>query len=442
MKRANALCFDEGGFLPEETYQVLEPYTTQNSDFKMGKKVDLETSPRKFPNQLLYASSASSIDTYFYKKYRDFSKRMIYGDPNYFVADINCDVVIHATKGGKVYKASLLSQNKIDTAMRENKEKALREYKNIFTTEGGDGQIIKRAQVIRNSESRPPILANSETGCKYIIAYDPARSYDNSVVVIGEVYEDTQVGYKMRIANAVTFADLDKKKKTPMRTPDQVAYLKKLILRYNGLGAVPYENIQKILIDAGSGGAGVNISDYLVEDWKDGLGNIYPGLIDKEYSKEDAWKFPNAIDKLELVSPNKFKNELYESLIEAINLDLISFTQDYSYNGYISVPKPDDPCDTQIYKLSPDEELALSQIDKMKEEMYSMYRYKSSTGKDRFDLAPEKASKMHDDLSYCCALLAFELMRMRRKKILNKERAKQDMSKAFHIRQPKKVTRF
>ena len=39
-------------------------------------------------------------------------------------------------------------------------------------------------------------------------------------------------------------------------------------------------------IDAGSGGAGVNIADYLMEDWKDAAGIVHRGLIDKEYSAE------------------------------------------------------------------------------------------------------------------------------------------------------------
>ena len=67
-----------------------------------------------------------------------------------------------------------------------------------------------------------------------------------------------------------------------MQTPDQVKYLKELMLAYNG-DAPDYENIEAVMIDAGSGGGGVNIADYLMEDWIDDKGVTHRGLIDKEY---------------------------------------------------------------------------------------------------------------------------------------------------------------
>ena len=38
-----------------------------------------------------------------------------------------------------------------------------------------------------------------------------------------------------------------------------------------------------------------------------------------------------------------------------------------------------------------------------KTELVNIYRFKQSSGKDRFDLAPEKANKMH---KRCCACAA------------------------------------
>ena len=49
------------------------------------------------------------------------------------------------------------------------------------------------------------------------------------------------------------------------------------------------------------------------------------------------------------------------------------------------------------YHLSPDEEVALKQIDAAKTELVNIYRFKQSSGKDRFDLAPEKSNRLHDD---------------------------------------------
>ena len=142
MKRANAVCFDEGSWLSEEIFNVISAFTVVDKDFKLGDNVDTNALPKEIPNQLLYASSASSIDTAFYKKYRDFSKKMLLGDDRYFVADINCDVVIHATQKGIPLSKSLLSQETVDNEMRNNPEKALREYYNRFTKDGGINQII------------------------------------------------------------------------------------------------------------------------------------------------------------------------------------------------------------------------------------------------------------------------------------------------------------
>ncbi|MDD2470086.1 MAG: terminase, partial [Bacilli bacterium] len=163
-KRSNCNFYDEAGYIPDELFVATEPFTAQNSNFSLGGDVDVTTRSKQFPNQLIYASSASSIDTYFYKKYRDFSKRMFLGDRRYFVADIKDEVVMKATYNGKIYPSPLLTQEVIDNAIRDNSERANREYKNIFSKEGGDNQIIKRATIIRNSKLRKPIMYNDYGG--------------------------------------------------------------------------------------------------------------------------------------------------------------------------------------------------------------------------------------------------------------------------------------
>lgn len=85
---------------------------------------------------------------------------MIWGSKDHFVADINCEIMFNATYRGKIYPASLLTKEKVDNAMRENKEKALREYYNIFTSDGGADAIFKRSMIVKNSTIRPPIMFN------------------------------------------------------------------------------------------------------------------------------------------------------------------------------------------------------------------------------------------------------------------------------------------
>jgi len=410
MKRAEAVCFDESGFLDEEVFQVIEPYTAQDKNFKMGGSVNVTTLPKELPNQLLYTSSASTTDSYFYKKYKEYSKAMIWGSKDHFVADINCEIMFNATYRGKIYPASLLTKEKVDNAMRENKEKALREYYNIFTSDGGADAIFKRSMIVKNSTIRPPIMFNDTKDRLFALAYDPARSMDNSFVLVGEYYKDSSDNWRMRIANGINFMDLSKKNKTPMRTPEQVKKLKQLILDYNGDGVDDYINISNIFIDAGSGGAGVNIADYLMEDWyEEGHEGeqkyLHRGLIDKEQSSDYVKKFPNAVDKIKLLPPTMYKSIIYEAAIEMMRLDLIDFTAEYDNKGYLTMLDIDEKemakakkdliakykdksmskgeldrlveeelqernlASTKIYKLSPDEELGLVQIDSLKEEL-------------------------------------------------------------------------
>ena len=155
--------------------------------------------------------------------------------------------------------------------------------------------------------------------------------------MVGEIYLDEEVGYKMRICNGVSFVDVSKKKKTPMRTPEQVAFVKQMILDYNGQKSADYENIEAILIDAGAGGGGHILADYFMEDWIDNQGKQHKGLIDKIESADYISKFPNAVDKLKLMNPKRYKVEMYDALVEMLGLDLISFTDEYDMKGHLNI---------------------------------------------------------------------------------------------------------
>lgn len=465
--RANMVVFDECGFLSEEMMNVYAAFTVVQRGLKMGGNVNADTIasiPREVSNQLFYISSASSIDTPFYAKYRDFSKQMIIGNPDYFVADINCDVVINATVKGKVYPVGLLNKDTVDNEMRNNPEKALREYYNKFTEDGGVGQIIKRALITRNSYLRPPVLLNENSDRKFVLAYDPARSRDNSILGVAELKYDEERGYTMDIVNVVSFADLGLRRKTPMMTQDQIKEIRKILLDYNG-AEIDYENIDMFLADAGSGGGGNSwVRDSLIEDWKDKRGNIHRGLIDKEYSPEYVKRYPNAINKLKLIEPGKYKSDMFEALIKMIEADLITFTDRYDNSGYLNIMEVDDKltkknekkfreeldkmdlpieeyeskleemmsqidnAKTTVYKLSPDEEIALSQIDAMKEEIVNICRTKRESGKDIFKLPPHKdadtgasEATMHDDRAYVLAMLGWYLQEKRMESIRKKK---------------------
>ncbi|HFD2052261.1 TPA: LAGLIDADG family homing endonuclease [Clostridium perfringens] len=400
-KRSSLNLYDESGFISENYAVTTNGFCLQNADFKLGKDLDMETVPKNIPNQLLYCSSASSVDSYFYGLYKEYSKKMFAGSKNHFVADFNCEVVINATNRGKKLFTPLLTQDKVDDAMNINREKALREYYNKFTLEGGSNQPIKRAAIIKNSTLRPPVLCNETNDSRrFIIAYDPARSYDNSAVAVGELIDDEKVGLKLRIQNCVNLVDIGKKRKTPMRTPEQMDYVKQMLLDYNGEGFADYENIEALMLDAGSGGGGLDKADYFMEDWVDKEGNTHRGLIDKEVSADYVSKFPNAVDKLKLMSPKKYKTEMYDAFIEMLNLDLIEFTESYDMKGFLTLPKEsENQKEIDYYRrdLTFEEEIALKNIDVAKEELVQTYRFESTGSGYRYDLPQDKKNKMHDD---------------------------------------------
>lgn len=472
--RGNVI-FDECGWLSDEMLQTYGAFAIVNKSFKSGKDRDgnsidinrLRCIPSNIPNQLFYISSASSTDTEFYKLYRDFSKRQLMGDPDYFVAHIDCEVAFKPTIRGQVM-APLLTKSTVEAAMRSNPEKARREYYCEFTSDAGANAIIRRGVIARNSEVRKPILCNDTGERKIVIAYDPARSRDNSVILVAEIYVDKDQNddteYKMRLLNCINLIDIGNKRKSPMQTPDQIDYLKEIILDYNQGGDDTYSNILGIYIDAGSGGGGVNIADYLMPDWKGKDGKMHRGLIDKEYSEEYVKKFPNAVNKIHLMSPTQYKSEMYEAMIELMNQDKINFTSDYDSKDYLTIfdidkekyekAKKELEAKYKKQKMSPEdidynvqkdlnnlqnvksrteklnwqEQKALASIDALKEELVNMVRIKRESGKDSFELCPEKRNKLHDDRAYTCCMVSYALQCERRKFITNKKRPKADIS--------------
>lgn len=429
-RRSRLNFYDEASYVSEDMYAATLPFVAQNSDFALGGDIDITLLPPNFPNQVVYASSAGSTDDVFFKRYKEFALHSMAGDKRYFCADIDCDIVLNATYNGKVYPVPLLTQEKIDSEMKMNPMKATREYKNKFDTDLGEGQIVKKSQVIKNSFVRPPELCSMDNKSMYSMAYDPARKKDNSVVTVGKYVYDENRGWTMDIVNCINLVDITIKKRTPLETPKQVKRLKQLILNYNGEQVGDYKNIRHVLIDAGTGGqGGTGITDALFEDWyEDGFDDNasfkHRGLIDPEYSEEYVKKYPNAAPILKVLEPTKVKVDAFLALIDLIEQGLITFSADYDYHGYLTTL--DENGEPQKYNLTLDEEEGLKQIDALKEELTHMYRYKSSNHKDRFDLAPGCENILGDDRVYTLALLALDLFELRREHIANKKKPKPD----------------
>ena len=482
--RGNVI-FDECGFLSEEMLEVYGAFAAVNKGFASGKDrngkmidpIRLRTFATNIPNQKFYISSASSTDTKFYKLYREFSIRQLMGDRDYCVIQVPCDVVLKPTIHGEVVNA-LLKKSDIETAVRTNPEKARREYYCEFTSDAGNEAIIRRGVITRNSETRIPLLYNDTNDKKFVICYDPARSRDNSIITVMEIYKDQNSEYRGRIVNCVNMIDISNKRRAPMQTPEQVDYLRQIILDYNG-DASGYNNIEAILIDAGAGGAGKVIADMLMQDWTDSKGKHHYGLIDKELDQQlgtgYSRKYPNAIDKVRLIEPSKYKSIMYECAIEVTNSDLVDFTAEYDNKGYLTIFQTDDASTakvkkdieerlrkekisdeefairlkeelkksavvkTKMVKLDSDQEIALANIDALKEELVNMRRIKRDSGKDSFELIPEKEGKLNDDRAYTYVMCCYHLHEKRLSNIRSKRRSdNKDIISQFKIRTPQR----
>lgn len=449
-RRSRLNFYDEASYVSEDMFAATLPFVTQNSDFALGGDVDVTLLPPNFPNQVICASSAGSMDDVFYKRYKEAAMHSFAGDKNYFCADIDCEVIIHATYNGKIYPVPLLTQAKIDSEMKMNPTKATREYMNKFDSDLGDDIAVKKSQVLRNSVVRPPMLVN-EDNSYMVICFDPAKKRDNSFVLIGKLHKDDKRGWLLDVVNGINL--IDKETKRPLTTPEQVKMLQEIVVRYNGYTTTDYKNIHGIYIDAGSGGGATQICDLLFDNFyeQNHKGNKeyeHRGLIDASYDYAMPYvkRYPDAVDIIRMREPTKYKAKMYSQLCEMIDQDLISFTAEYDYHGSLTtLTEENGEVIENNYKLSFEEELGLKQLDAMKEELTHMYKYKSSNGNIRYDLAPGFENILHDDRSYCMALMGHALFELRSQDMVRQKRQVQstsDLSKYFHVRAPKKSTRY
>ena len=450
LKRADIVIFDEAGVIPDSTFSVLEPYAVQNASFQLGSgmsELDVLVEPTKMPHKLIYVSSASSMDSYFYRKYKEAWINQMAGNPHFFCLNLPSDGIINATKDGEKLVEPLLTQETVDSALRNDRAGALKEYLNQFDQEGGEQSIISRSAIIKNSYPYLPEYANIDNNSFYVIAWDPARRLDNSCCLIARLWKDPHAGWRARLVNCVVLIDTMSKGGTMLSAPQQVEEIKKLLIAYNGKESACWEHIMGLCVDAGSGGGGTHMTDFLCMDF-DVNGVHYKGLVDPGYNDGDAKKFPDA-DKgtLQLVSP-KLKAEMYEAAIQMIAQGVVEFPEDYNSNGHIDLIYEVDkngekkqrfsfPTEAEEHKLNKigstievvrndldhEQERTLTQMNMLKNELVNIWRYKTSTGASRFDLSPDKANIMHDDRAYCFVLLMKFLSDLRRQHVVNKKPA-------------------
>lgn len=411
--KRGSLFADEGGWQPLEYFNVTENFINVDKSFSMGTSKIQSYNPIQMPLQLLYASSASDTTFPFYDKYKMYSKKMLLGDPSYFVCDLNCDVILyHSTKDGQPIK-SHLKEDQIKKEIEETPDLAMRELYNKFSHGGGLNRVVTMEALVRNSTVRVPLLYNDTSKKKFVFCYDPARNYDNSILSIFQVIDDKEVGFKLQLENMVSFVDTQSNRKTPLPMPTQIEMIKQLMISYNGERAADWENIL-FYIDAGSGGGGKSaIADYLVADWKDSTGRTRKGIIDPDHPQYETLrnKYKNAAKIVRLIEPTSHKKLIFDSLEKMVKLDLINF---FEYDGKEFIFLIDKNGDTVERQLSQKEYMPMVQCNLAKEELMYMTRYESPNGGVQYDMAKDKKNKLHDDRSYTIAEGAYALACMRR----------------------------
>lgn len=442
-RRATLVFFDEAAFCSDELIAICEAFATQNTDFvtDIDDSYNPECEPRRVPTQLLYASSQDQMDKTFYKHYKNFSKRMLAGDRDYFVCDMVCDTAMQVYMNGQPYKA-LLTQDKVDAAMKANKDKALREYYNQPTRDGGVNQIVKWSVVRRNEKFVLPTLT-WKPDSKIVLAFDPARTYDNSILGVMNVYEDPEYGWCGDIINCISLIDTATTKKYKLDSNRQIDIIRDTLLLYNGQNP-DYEYIDSFLVDSGAGGGGVSTyADSLLNNWKDRYGKEHRGLIDasNELYSTYSKRYPDAVDKLRLISPRKYRTQMVEEFIELMNLGVIRFPYEYGGNDFVKLKSGVDKINGDelftTYDLSRDEKQALTNIDLMKNEITSIHKFTNQENTSvTYALSKEKERKMHDDRFFVAILLAHRLYELRRGSKIAQQKTRQSSASMFSYKTP------
>jgi len=432
---------DEAGFIDDSIFQTVNPFLNTNSSFKTGGDDEFfepRGARKNKPNRNLMISSVSSQESYFYRKYRYNWMYMAAGSKNHFCLDIKIDTPLAPYMNGKKY-APLLEKSVVDADMATNPEKAKQEYFNVWANESED-QIIKSFMIERNSTFLFPDISPVKNG-KYAMFYDPAQSADNSILTIGRFDYDEKLGWIGNVANMTNFKDLKdtSKKNRQMLYQDQIERLRHYLIAYNN-SDVEYENIQKLLIDSGTGGGGLLYAGTLMLDFRDKVGKRHRGVIDKVYFEEKMKDYPNAYPMLEMISPQKWRNTMVQELIDLLDLGLIRFPKLYNGSGYIDVEKPtgvfvedEDGVSEEMTELTrryltEEEQLALINIDLAKIECKSIHKYKTNAGNYIYQLDKSLGKDFHDDRFYTLLMFAHHLHGLREndKMTKGKRRRKKD----------------
>jgi hypothetical protein len=173
----------------------------------------------------------------------------------------------------------------------------------------------------------------------------------------------------------------------------------------------------------------------LLNEFIDNTGKKHRGFIDKTYDAYSTYinKYPDNSDKLRVINPKKYRTQMVEEFIDLMDLGVMKFPKEYSGQDMIKISTKINPEtneeEFEMYDLSLEEKLALTQIDLMKTEITSIYKSENNERTTvSYALSKEKENKMHDDRFYVAILLAHRLYEIRRGSVIKPQTKTQDIS--------------
>lgn len=415
-RRCQLLILDECCFMSEPMIQSVTPFTNQDIDFHTGAWFDAKVYPKALKNQVVMCSSAGSVNTSFYKTYRQCMINSIIGIPGYYVASIDCEMTLHPMKDGKEI-GPIANAEEMQLIKDTDYRKYSMEYLNLFCDMESPDSLVQRSVIIRNEKKYFPETASTDKSKKYVLCWDPAVQHDNSIVLIGEIYRDEKVGLKGRLVNCYNLIEPAKQnggERQPLRMPDQINWVRKFLRDYNHVENHEYTNVV-LRMDSGAGAGGKSIPDYLMASYTDDNGLKHFGVYDSKFnpdidgmgtSYQDMHrdKFPEAVDCLQAIDPRKYRSEMFGALVSVLGQDLIDFPPSLPSRGEIENE------DGTVYKLSLEETRGLLEFDLLKDEAVRMQQTRQTTGEVKYAMP---SNKDHDDRIYALALFASYLANLR-----------------------------
>lgn len=420
-KRSNLNVYDEAGKLSQEFFDLTEPFTTQNTSFVTGDSIDLDVLPMQIPTQCLYMSSAEDTASHLFERYKACARAMMLGRDDMFCADLSCEIPLHPTMGGKPY-APLLKQSQVDEAVASNEYKAMREYYNIFDTNGGTDcivgwDVIRRNEMIYLPEFRWQEKPQNAVERQYGIFYDPALRNDGSAVLIVEFLKYEGLGWTARIVDLINLIETTPSgEKMIMKFEDQIKFIRQKMVDY--CPNMNWEGLH-LFVDPGAGGQGGAILDCLLEDFMDNQGNVRHGVVDLEDDhykklKQNGAIPPHAVpDILRAWSAIKYKTSMYDATANMLSSDMFKLPISLRSSNMFEM-------DGRIIPLNNQQLSFFVQCDLLKEEFMLMRKFKSDNGTYKYALKLDKQKTTHDDRPYVFAAACYYLELLRRQDSLNK----------------------